>query len=464
MQSEPDTFRERVLSTVGRYAMLTPGERTLVAVSGGPDSVALLHVLEDLGYALEVAHFDHQTRNGQSAEDAQFVADLAAGLSLPFHLGTGPIEAEARDSGLSFEAYARKARYAFLTRTAIEAGCAAIATGHHADDQAETMLMRLMRGTGPRGLGGIRPVREVDGVRIVRPLLRCTREEILGYVEARGLAYCTDRTNTDTRYVRNRIRHALLPALMKDYNPGVREALLRLSEVLQCESDFLDVQAAVALEGWLVAAGRLDRERFRGAHEALQRRGLQALAWRHGIDCPFQRIDAAVRFVAAAPAGKRFDLGSGCSLLNTRGATEVVEPAAHTEPPETIEVRLDVPGVTAASGKRFAVSFQDVMPLDTLPHYCSPGRQVFDADALGRELTLRHKRPGDRFSPYGMTGTKKLKDYFIDIGLPACQRDAQLLVVAHGRIAWIVGHAIAADVAVTPQTRRLLEIEVTHAA
>jgi tRNA(Ile)-lysidine synthase len=184
------------------------------------------------------------------------------------------------------------------------------------------------------------------------------------------------------------------------------------------------------------------------------------LAWRYGIDCPFDRVVAAADFIASGPTGNRFDLGLGVLLCNGRAVTDVVSAA------QTLDDRvapLAVPGVTEAFGRVFSIVCRDEAPSDDLARYCHAARQVFDADAFGAEVSVRHRRPGDRFMPFGMSGTRKIQDYIVDIGLPASQRDAQLLLVAGGRIAWIVGHAISAHAAVTSQTRRFVEIEVRRA-
>jgi tRNA(Ile)-lysidine synthase len=451
---------ERVRETLRHYLMLAPAETTLVAVSGGVDSVCLLHILHTLGYRLEVAHFDHQTRNGQSQEDAVFVRDMAARLSLPFHLETRPVEQEARAAGCSFEEYARTVRYDFLLRTATARHCAAAATAHHADDQVETILLRLLRGTTPHGLAGIPPVRVAGGVRIVRPLLACTRGEIQAYVAAHDLPYRTDPSNADPRYVRNRIRHDLLPHLAREYNPHVREALLRLAETQRLDNEFLDGVAQSSFATCYVLEHGLDRRRFAALAPAIQHRVILRLAWQHGVECPYERVRAAARFVGEGPTGKRFDLGGGISLRNARSVTEIGTSLSVTD---DSMIALQAPGVTRAFDRFFRVIELEGVPGGAAAAYCTPGRQVFDADGLGTPLIVRHRRRGDRFTPYGMTGTKKLQDYFVDIGLPASQRDAQLLLLGAGRIGWIVGHAISVHVAVTPRSRRLMEIEVTHA-
>ena len=475
-----DTCVKHVQAALRDLAMLSEGDRVLTAVSGGPDSVCLLHILRALKFLVEAAHFDHQTRGGESAADAAFVRALANKIGMPFHIESRPIAEECGGLADSFEQHARRARYEFLVRTAKARGCAAIATGHHAGDLAETVLMRVLRGTTASGLAGIPYVRVADGVRIVRPLINCTREEILAYLSVHDLSYRIDRTNEDTRYVRNKVRHDLLPYLAREYNPRIRAALIRLSESVRCENDFLNAAAETAFEECGSAEG-MDRLSFAKFHPALQQRVILILAWRHGVDCPFERVRDAVEFVAAAPTGARFDLGKGLQLVNGRTHAQVLGKIG-TLPyfrrlnrghhggrkwgsvPFFPDAVLALPGVTEAFGRTFRIGYLDRLPDQRLAEYCSPSRQVFDADALGEHVTVRRRRPGDRFVPYGMSGTRKLQDYFVDLGVPVWERDEQLLVLGDDRIAWILGHAVSAHAAVTADARRILEIEVTHAS
>jgi len=452
---------ELAARTVALHGMIQPGERVLAAVSGGPDSMALWHILRALGYAIEVACFDHDTRAGQSAEDTAFVRGQARRLEAPFHTERRPVAEEARRAGLGFEAYARQVRYAFLTRVARERGCAVVATGHTADDQAETVLMRLIRGAAPEGAAGIPPVREDGGVRIVRPLLACWRDALRTYLEAQSIPYRIDASNTDPRFLRNRVRAELLPLLRDQYNPRVQEALVRFAEVARPETDLLAELAAEG-HGLCVTPDRaVDRAAFRAIHPALQRRVVLLEARRQGVDCPFDRVDAVVRFLTDAPAGAAIDLGGGVMWRAGRDLAEpVVESQGRDEPDEAI---LTVPGVTRAFGKVFAIRCLDDPPTGDLAAYCHPGLQVFDADALGAVLAVRRKRPGDRFTPLGMAGSKKLKDHFADLGIPSARRDRELVLLAKEVIVWIVGRACAAQGAVTPQTRRTIEVCVTDA-
>jgi tRNA(Ile)-lysidine synthase len=452
-----DRFLVRVHAAIDAHAMLRTGDRVLVAVSGGADSVALLHALHLLGWPVAVAHLDHQTRDGDSRADAQWVAAETQRLNLPFFSISRPVAQEARAAGLSFELHARNVRYAFFKQAAREQGCTIIATGHHADDQAETVLMRVLRGTTPNGLAGIPPVRDDEELRIIRPLHTCTREMITIWLEDLGVTWREDKSNADPQYSRNRVRRELLPRLEQDYNPRVRDALLRLAEVQRCENDLINRLLDDALQHGLERDDGVGRAAFAAIHEALQRRLVQRLAQAYTIEIPFDRTCDAVDFIRSAPTGQYFDLGGGVSLYNARDHTEVItgEDEAHC----TL-IPLDVPGETFVMGRRFVVRCYDAPREKDWRLYCTPQRQVFDADKVLGELAVRTWRQGDRFIPFGMTGAKKLHDYFVDIGLPAPRRKSTPLLVSGDRILWITGHAISAEAPITPETRQVLEIEV----
>lgn len=456
MALPPDALPKQVQNTIQALNMFSGGARILVAVSGGADSVALLHVLHKLHYPLEVAHMDHQTRADESRADAEFVRRMAGDLGAPFHSESRPVTAESATSRLSFEEYARDVRYAFFRRVARERGCRILATGHHADDQAETVLMRLLRGAGPAGLAGIPPVRVEEGLRIVRPLIECRHGTICAWLQDHGIPWREDRSNMDEQFLRNRVRNELLPRLRQDYNPKVIEALLRLAEAQRLENDLLNEMTGEALER-CVQTGGVDRKIFRELHEALRRRCLLEYALRQGVNCPFERIAAAAAFVASAPTGQYFDLGGGVSLYNGRTHTEVL---TKSPAPRPEAVRLKVPGTTEALGRRFSARLLMGRPPGSLAEYCTPTRQVFDADTMADGVWVRVRQEGDRLVPLGMNQARKLSDYFTDIGLPAPQRDRHPLVIAGPHIAWVVGYASSALTAVTPFTRRMLEIEV----
>ncbi|MBX3175752.1 MAG: tRNA lysidine(34) synthetase TilS [Candidatus Hydrogenedentes bacterium] len=439
-------------------ALLAPGERALVAVSGGADSVALLHLTHRAGRAGGVLHFDHQTRGGASAEDAAFVRDLAASLDLPFHFDSRSVAELAAAQGASFEMAARDLRYGFFEEAARTAGLSAVATGHHADDQAETVLMRLLRGASPSGLAGIPPSRNRHGVRFIRPLLECPRDTILAWLRAEGLPWREDTSNTDPRYTRNRIRHELLPLLARDYNPAIAEALQRLAQLQRQDDALLERLTDAAREQCLDATGRLLRAPFRDTDPALQYRLIAACIQEIGGDASFEGVQQAVEALQSAPAGIQIDLGHDRSLFLAADHAVMALPQQARDP---LRLILPVPGVADGLGRRFQARILEARPAEPLARYCHPGRQVFDAAALGDALIIRTRRPGDRFQPLGLAGSRKLKDVFNTLGLTQPERDAQLLFESNGEIVWIPGHTISHNVAVTAATRRLLEVTVT---
>lgn len=465
MSESGDPLRRAVLARLTEAWPNGLSSPLLLSVSGGPDSVALTHVLAGERYPFEIAHIDHQTRGEGSAEDARFVEALAQSLGVPFHLHSEDIEAGAEKSPMSFEEFARERRYAFLIKTAKERNCAAIATGHHADDQAETVLMRVLRGTGPRGIAGTPPVAERDGVRIVRPFLQVRRGEILAWLRERNLRYCHDETNLDTDFVRNRIRHELLPQLRREYNPRVTEALDRLADLARTEDDLLQSFTEDFLKACRRADGTLLRAAFAAGHRAIQRRAILDISHRQGARIVGDHVDRAIDFILNAGANKRFDLGGGIQLVAAQDTVSVVslDLSDKSDRSDASEFPLAIPGETRAFGALIRVTVLESPIGMPLRDYCNPKRQVVDARALEKGAVVRHRRPGDRIAPLGLNGTRKLKDYFGDLGLPPHERDRVLLIVSGGEIVWIAGHAVAHHASIKSDTTRVAQIEVLDA-
>ncbi|MCX8063849.1 MAG: tRNA lysidine(34) synthetase TilS [Candidatus Hydrogenedentes bacterium] len=445
-----------VKKVITDFDLISPDEKVLVAVSGGADSVALLYALFDLGYNLEVAHFDHQTRKGESKKDAEFVRDLAKKLGLPFHLKSKPVEEEAIQLKRSFEEYAREVRYKFLFETARARNCEVLATGHHADDQVETVLMRLIRGTTPLGLTGIPIVRVEEGIRVIRPLYYCTKGMIENWLSDRGIVWRVDSSNYKMDYFRNKIRNSLIPEL-RIYNQKIREAILHLVELQQCENEFISKVTEGAIQHIYVDR-KISRVRFAEYHEAIRRRCLAMILQKRGIECTYDRIISASKFILTGATGQKFDLGQGILLYNGKEWTEFI-------PQDSIKnsspaIRLKVPGVTCALGYHFNARIA-MLPVNyDWKSYCKPYLQVFDADALADGVWVRTRENGDRIVPLGMNSQKKLSDYFIDLGVPLPEREKVPLLFTQRGIIWVVGYIPTMIGVVTPFTRRVLEIEV----
>ena len=442
-----------------RWALLSPGDKVLVAVSGGPDSLSLLHVLwaqqeaRQLG-GVEAAHLDHGLRGDESAEEAAWVADWCAEHGIVCHLGRVDAAAWAREHGQSTQEAARAVRYAFLERTAAAIGADKIATGHTQDDQAETVLGNILRGTGMDGLRGIPERRGL----IVRPLLDVTRAEVEAYCAANDLLPRRDPSNfASGHYTRNRLRLELLPELRRDYNPGVDKALLRLSEIAARDSDYLAAQAQAALTG--VTRGsetscvELDRAALTALHPAL------------------------LRYVLRLAIAQLRGTGEGVTYehLETicRAVTECTESAfARTLPYPLCTVRVAGPAVTltlANAGAR-AADFSVPLPVPGAVDLTAigwavqaawedhPGAVRLDAASVEiSSLVVRNRRPGDRIDPLGMGGRhKKVSDIFSDAKVSRSQRD-HIPIVADARgILWMAGHAQSERAKVTHGTAKML--------
>jgi tRNA(Ile)-lysidine synthase len=460
MASQHVPIRESVEAFLRQHDLLQSESPVLVAVSGGPDSMALLHLLRELDCPVHVAHFDHQTRSGQSTRDAAWVAEYADALEIPCHVGTADVPGLTEASPKSFEEVAREERYAYLAETAHEHGCAAIATGHHLNDQAETVLMRILRGTSVQGLGGIPPIRPHEGIAVIRPLLDVTRDAIMAYLDECRIASLEDHSNRDPAFLRNRMRHDLIPALSADYNTHLSGHLAQLAEIARTENAFMETMLQAFRVRCMESDTLLNREAFRSGHPALQRRLIHDWAVSNGAVPDYVHIDQAVRFVEDAQAGKNFDLGHFAQLSNGREQTALVvlTPQHLLEEP----VALAVPGETTAWGRHFLVRPYDADGR-TLRETCTATFQVVRAEALQGDVVVRHRRDGDRFSPMGMDGTRKVKDYLSDRGVPVALRDSIPIVAVEDTIVWIVGHAVSGHAALRDSDGTGLAIEVHHA-
>lgn len=454
-----DNVIAKVQASIETYRMPVPGTRVVVGVSGGADSVALLYALQQLGYDVVVAHLNHKTRGAESDADENFVRELAATLNLACETDAQDVLAEAKRLGVSFEEHARTLRYTFFGQVAVQHNATAIATAHHADDQAETVLMRILRGTGPDGLAGIPPMGSWAGLQIMRPLLECSHAEICAWLESQGVSWREDESNKSPAFLRNRIRHHLLPHLESAYNPQVRDALLRLADAQRCDNDYWKRQIAAVLPD---TTKELDHAAFKAWPEALQRRVLLHLAHQETVDMSQDRLLALVSFVLDSATGASCDVGGGWSLYNSGDRMIMChDNEKHSADLETVS--LPIPGECNFLGKVFTARILDTPPPDNLKVYCSPTRQVFDLDKVSPALSVRSRKDGDRLVPFGLEGHKKVKDLLIEKNVPAPYRDAVPLVLSGDEIIWVVGLVPAQWGAVTPATKCFLEIGVRDA-
>ncbi len=451
----------------------------VVGVSGGPDSLCLLHALAALradGLRPHVAHLDHGLRGEDAAEDAAFVARTAESWGLSATVERADVAGFARGAGLNLHHAARVLRYRFLARVATVTGAAAVAVAHTADDQAETVLMHLLRGAGPAGLGGIRPLlpwdewalgvagvvweglHPVDTPPLVRPLLAISRADVEAYCAANGLAPRQDATNADLAYTRSRIRHELLP-LLSAYNSQVVEALGRTAAICADEHAFVGQQLAALwpeLAQERPGAVRLDLARWGGLHPALQREALRRAHRRLAPDATLPWEQAERARVLVGRVDRRADLPGGVGLSSdythaTLARTAVPPPTG----PQLAEIQqmLPVPGSLALTDG-WSIHTESGLPQAGSPR--SRWRVDLDADAVARPLAVRRRRPGDRIDLGG--GGKRLQDLFVDARVPRALRDAWPVVVAGDAVVWVAGLRAGARFRASADTHHILRI------
>lgn len=480
---------ERVLGAIRRHDLLPPGGRVAVALSGGSDSVALLLLLRELEAAGALAvvaavHLNHGLRES-AHRDERFCRDLADRIGVPFRAELIDVRARAARDRTSLEDAGREARYELFERVAREAGAEAVATGHTRDDQAETFLLRLLRGAGPRGLGGIHPKAplpaEVSELRadlpgeapktrmhVIRPLLDIGRDELRAYLAAERQPYCEDESNVDLAIPRNRVRHELLPLLRERYSPAITDVLARESAIARADEDRLQ-REAIDLARLIVlgerATGRetieLDVAALAALHPALATRvarlALQALTPDRFVG--FDHVEGLLELVRS-DGSKHASLSLPGQYAERRGCRIVVSRAPFKPFSNSFRVPLSIPGEVVLADQGWAVSAV------IEPGYTAPAA---DADAVSQaltaraqrvsgRLTVRSRQPGDWLRPLGMGGrSKKLQDVLIDRKVVRDRRDSIPVVVDEtDRIVWVVGEAVTEDFRVTEPSQAVI--------
>jgi tRNA(Ile)-lysidine synthase len=472
---------DRVRQFIRQHDLIRPDTRIVAAVSGGSDSVALACVLRELHAQGEVvlaglAHFNHQLR-AAADHDERHVAALAASLEVRFLADREDVGARARAEHRSLEDAARTARYAFFDRARLHFGADAVALGHTRDDQAETFLLRLIRGAGPRGLAAMYPRHDW----VVRPLLGCRRHELREFLAIRRVhhdpsaGYVDDETNADVSIPRNRVRAELLPLLEARFNPAIVDALADEAELARETWQWLEAAASEAA-GHLVRAGGdsvrfIDLRKFRASSPALQRvvlwRTMSELA--RGRPVGFDHVAAALQVASAAgPAaidapGQRVERIGDCVVLTGRVAEAVRNRPRKAKIANLFRYPLSIPGEVRLADAGWVVSAEMVTAANGALEAAQPraitgsGPMAFVSGEFCGRLAVRNRRPGDRFRPIGLGGQKKLQDFFVDRKITRNERNAVPLVVDElDRIVWVAGHRIDEAFRVTEAAKHVL--------
>jgi len=460
----------KIKEAIEKNHLLDQGEKVVVAVSGGPDSVALLKILEMLSdeyrLTLIVAHLNHGLREDAACEE-RFVRKMAADMEIAFEFKSLDIASLRKGSGKCIEDTSREVRYDFLNDVAKKHGARKIALGHHINDQTETVLMNFLRGSGPTGLKGMLPARDST---YIRPLLGVTRSEITSFLELHGISFVTDVSNADQRYLRNRIRHTLIPLLKSRYNPKLDESVKTMAEIMRVEDDYMNIATAKMLSAWGMTPAdseiRICISDFLECHEAIQRRIMKHL------------------LEERSPNSK----GIGFTHIKTAlGLVRSDRPGAYVNLPYNIEVRREYDvlvisrrkiGEEEILNKRCIDLYYEVTPPGTLKMVELGKTMIFeliegpidmrstvrecvfmDYDRISLPLVIRTVRPGDRIQLLGMKGMKKIKSVLIDEKIPLRHRKEIPLVLDQEAVLWIAGLRLSERVKITEKTRQILKVK-----
>ena len=476
-------FIQKFYQTVKRYNMIQKGDSVLVGVSGGPDSMALLYSLlaltDPMELQLGVAHLNHCLRQSASDHDEKFVKSVAKKKGVPVFVKKKDIANKRRKTGLSLEEAGREARYHFFNTICRKNFFDKIAVGHHNDDNAEQILLNLFRGSGPAGMVGIPMVRK----NIIRPLIRTSRSEILDYLKSNKIEYVIDQSNADEQFARNNIRHYLMPLLKQCYNPQISETLNRLSTIARAEEEWINSLVNPLFEASVISSD--DRQmilavsQLQRFHRAAQRRVLRKAILRVKKDLKrirFSHIDSIIRLVNSDPAQARLDLPDRIRILKetnhltirkelknlriTKSPAEDATPVVFERQVPKSAIENQQPVLIKEINNRISFYKMSQVPFQN-PAGLRDHTAVFDWDTIQFPIIIRNFRPGDRFSPIGMTGTQKLKNFFVNNKINPLQRATIPIFISGHEIMWVGGLRIADPFKLTQKTKTILKVEIS---
>jgi tRNA(Ile)-lysidine synthase len=459
-------FVEKVKKTIKKYRMLESGDRVVVGVSGGPDSMALLYALNRIkkknNLTLKVAHLNHGFRGKEAQKEAEFVEEMAKKLKLFCEVKTFDVPAYKKKTSLSSQEAARVVRYQFLEEVREQFQASKIALGHNADDQAETLMMWLLRGTGLKGLSGIPPVRENV---IVRPLIETTREEIEEYIREKEIPFVIDSSNQKTDYLRNRIRHEIFPLLKEHYNPQLVKGLVQTASIIRQENEYLEGIVKDILKDIIVSKNGesvvIDGKRLLEIPTAIQLRCVRGAL--EQVKGDLRRISAThlydiIKIVSNNKPNKVLKLPEGIRVEKSYNHLTVTHHQSTTPPFHyrftSIPDQINIEEI----GKE--MRFKTIKGGDQLIKKENPQIAYLDEGKVIMPLTIRNARPGDKFQPLGMKGEKKVKDFFIDEKVPLRERKCVPIFLFDGMLGWVGGMRINHRLRVTRGTRKVLKIEI----
>jgi tRNA(Ile)-lysidine synthase len=456
---------KKVLKTIAKYKLLDKKDRVVVALSGGPDSTALLIALAQTTRILDiniiVAHYNHGLRGSQSDEDEKNSQELATKLGLIFV--SEKMDQKLRQKGQSPEDFYRQQRYQFLNKVVQDYNARKIALGHNVQDQAETVLLNLLRGSGLEGLKGILPMR--DG-KFIRPLIEVSRDEIIAFLSEAGISYCQDSSNESNIYLRNKIRFDLIPYIKEKFNPKIVENLAQMAEIIRQDDDFISNSVQEVLESGCIQNQTnrisLNIAYVKGLSPAIRSRLFKEILEslnpeKNGIS--FSNIEVLEKLAQSTESGKRISLPFGIeakreydNLILTRDNTGLKQ--------VDYEYPVEIPSIIHVKEINRTISIEKSSRDNMDLH--NKNKVYLDYDKIQQPVVLRNRRDGDKFQPLGMTGLQKIKSLFIDRKIPRDKRNEIMLLVDQDSVIWIENMHMSNRVKISHQTINILALEVIN--
>jgi len=452
-------IKERFLKTITDHRLLQKGDSVLVGLSGGPDSVALLRLFADMRdrfrLKLAAAHLDHAIR-ANSAGDREFCRDLCRGLKVKFYSRKVDIGKLAKKKKANVEETGRQARYDYFNSLCVKYGYKKIATGHTMDDNAETVLFNLIRGSGLRGLTGISPGRG----KIIRPLVEARKSELVKWLKENKIKYRIDPTNRSIKYSRNRIRNRIIPEMEK-LNPEIVKSLSRFSRIMSGDVELIERVGVLFYEMALVEDGKskivLDLRKLQGYDESLVKRVVaEAYCRLSGVKkSPSFELLSRANETIGGKSGRRSPLGKGIWVEKSQNRVSV----SKTPGPKVVKTTLVIPGVTILKGCDVELQSEILQKAEIRFLKTKPSVAFLD-NSKANKPEVRFWKRGDRIRPFGMKGTRLLSDLFTDKKVPSFERSNIPLVISNGKIAWVAGVIISDEFKVEEDTEEILRIEL----
>ncbi|MDI6800851.1 MAG: tRNA lysidine(34) synthetase TilS [Thermodesulfovibrionales bacterium] len=455
----------KVRETIQRYSMLSGRENVLIGLSGGPDSVCLLTILyklrSDLNINLYAAYIDHGLRPAETPAEIEFCRELCNSKRIMFLTKAVDVKAYAKKNGLNKQEAARELRYKALNEIAHETGASKIALGHNADDQAETVLMRLIRGAGHSGLAGIPPVRNQKAAAIIRPLIEIERKEIEEFIEKEGAGFIVDSSNLGDEYLRNKLRSFIMPSLKKT-NPDFIKTVLRTSDIFRDEERYFEVivtktlmklianKTGKTIELFLVPLETMDTVILR----RVLRKAIDETSGLRGIS--FIHIEDIIKLIKKGKSGDRIYLPKNVRAI--KGYSTMV---ITSEEPKRLGIYvMDAPGEIILKESSMIINSEIINNTELDDYRNGKETALIDADKANFPLIIRGRQSGDYFYPYGFGKRKKLQDYFVDEKIPRDERDTVPILTHNNNIVWVIGHRLDDRCRIDKSTKRILKLKL----